>query len=128
MELRYRPLSHAAHEMDALARRFTTALTRVRRLLGLEDVRLPRIVVSLADMVADLEPRGETSELAGRSDRVLALSIVHSAETPCVVPEIDLSRLLLARQFGALADDGRQPLPPVADLEQAPVDRGPRSE
>jgi ABC-type multidrug transport system fused ATPase/permease subunit len=105
--LRYRPRSHAAHDIDALAERFAAALATVRHVLGLDEARLPRIVVYVVDLQADVEPPDDASEAHGADDLPLTLCVVHTPEAPCAAPEVDLMRLLLPRQLGPATRQSR---------------------
>ena len=104
IELRYRPRSYAAHEIDVLAGRFVAALATVRQVLGLHRSTLHRIVVTVMDQADD--DRGDVPDFegvaeAGRRGRApLVLTVVHAPEHPCTVPEMDLMRLLLPRELG----------------------------
>ena len=107
IELRYRPRSHAAHEIDALAARFVAALTTVRRVLGLDESCLPRIVVYLVDLAVNIGTAGDAAEAHGAGDARLTLSVVHTPEAPCIVPEVDLMRALLPHHFGTTSPQAR---------------------
>jgi len=98
--LRYRPRSHAAHDIDALAGRFAAALATVRHVLGLDEARLPRIVVYVVDLPADVETPCDAPEAHGADDLSLTLCVVHTPEAPCAAPEADLMRLLLPHRLG----------------------------
>ena len=98
--LRYRPRSHAAHDIDALAGRFAEALATVRHVLELDKARLPQIVISVVDLPADVETPGDASDAHAADGLPLMLSVVHTPEAPCAVPESDLMRLLLPQGLG----------------------------
>jgi ABC-type multidrug transport system fused ATPase/permease subunit len=61
---------------------------------------LPKIVVYVVDLPADVETAGDASDAHKADDLPLMLSVVHTPEAPCAVPEVDLLRLLLRRSFG----------------------------
>ena len=107
IELRYRPYSHAANEIDALEARFVGGLSTVRRVLGLGDARLPEMIICIVDLPAEVDAREGASEARRRGDPPLALSVVHTPEAPCTVPEIDLMRLLIPHLFGPASPRAR---------------------
>jgi subfamily B ATP-binding cassette protein MsbA len=100
IELRYHPRAHVAIDVDTLAARFDSALATVCRVLDLDEVRLPQISVSLLDHVPESDASAPVSKGISPNGRALALSVVHTSESPCVVPEADLLRLLLPVRFG----------------------------
>jgi ABC-type multidrug transport system fused ATPase/permease subunit len=98
--LRYRPRSHAAHEIDKLAARFAAALATVRSILGLVESRLPQIDISVVDLAGDVEIEDDASIPDATDALSLRLCVVHTPEAPCIAPEVELMRLLLPWQLG----------------------------
>jgi subfamily B ATP-binding cassette protein MsbA len=107
IELRYRPRSHGAHEIDLLAARFIDALATVRRVLGLDEPSLPEIVVRIVDLAGDDDTAEDAAAAGAAGCPPLTLCVVHTPETPCSAPEVELVRALLPYHFGPAPPQGR---------------------
>lgn len=107
LTLRYRTWSYAAQDIEALAARFGIALRHVAHALDIDSASLPGV-----EIVVDGLPgaSGEQPPSFGPSGRPAPLVrwVVHAPESPCLLPEVELLRVLLPCRFG--------PAPPVASF------------
>ena len=98
LALRFRPHSYAAQDADDLADRYADAPQEVVRILELDVLGLPSIMVYVTDFP---QPFGPTTDDGDRPSSGLVIRAVHAPEAPCPAPELDLVPALLSHYLGA---------------------------
>ncbi|MGE3268654.1 MAG: ATP-binding cassette domain-containing protein [Chloroflexota bacterium] len=105
LQLRFHPRSHAARDIEILDIRLTAGLATVADILDLDAAQVPHIVVSLADAPDD--HTNQAQRPATGESQPLTLTLVHAPDTPCLLPEVDLLRLLIVHRFGEAPPQAR---------------------
>jgi ABC-type multidrug transport system fused ATPase/permease subunit len=100
LDLRYRACSYGAQDIDALATRVGSALTSVARAIDLRPAALPPVVFFVVDAPPGPEEQPPCLTIGPREPSPLVVWVVHTPETPCLLPEVDLLHVLLPFRFG----------------------------